>query len=105
MVRWQGNLLWDNRSPTFVTSDLTFTIELSDAIFNELEGHRDAGPIIDAGEEGHAVVRATITQIASSAPPAAVPDTESTVALLGLGFVALAFARRLVPAAKCHPIN
>jgi hypothetical protein len=30
---------------------------LSDAIFNELEGHRDAGPIIDAGEEGHAVVR------------------------------------------------
>jgi hypothetical protein len=38
MVRWQGNLLWDNPSPTFVTSDRTFTIDLSDAIFNEPEG-------------------------------------------------------------------
>jgi hypothetical protein len=38
MVRWQGNLLWDNPSPTFVTNDRTSTIDLSDAIFNELEG-------------------------------------------------------------------
>jgi VPDSG-CTERM motif len=91
--------------PNFLTSDRTFTIELSDAIFNELEGHRDAGPIIDAGEEGHAVVRATITQTASSAPPS-VPDTGSTAMLLGLGLFAVAFARsRLVPTANSPSIN
>jgi VPDSG-CTERM motif len=105
-VRFQGNLLWDNPPPTFVASDRTFTIDLSDATFNAIEDFREAGPLIDAGEEGAAVVRATITQTASSAPPAAVPDTGSTVVLLGLGFLALAFARsRLLPTAKCHSIN
>jgi hypothetical protein len=37
-VRWQGNLLWDDPAPTFVASDRTFTIDLSNAFFNELEG-------------------------------------------------------------------
>jgi hypothetical protein len=69
-------------APTFVASDRTFTIDLSDAIFNQIEGQRLTGPLIDAGEEGAAVVRATITQTASSAPPTPVPDTGSTAALL-----------------------
>jgi hypothetical protein len=75
-------------APTFVASDRTFTIDLSDAIFNQIEGQRLTGPLIDAGEEGAAVVRATITQTASSAPPTPVPDTGSTAALLGLGLLA-----------------
>ena len=105
-VRFQGNLLWDNPPPTFVASDRSFIIELSDAVFNEIEDHPLAGPLIDAGEEGAAVVRATITQTASSAPPAAVPDTGSTAALLGLGLLALAFARRrLLLTAKCPTLN
>ena len=44
-------------APTFVASDRTFTIDLSDAIFNQIEGQRLAGPLIDAGEEGAAVVQ------------------------------------------------
>ena len=104
-ARFQGNLLWDNPPPTFVASDRTFSIDLSDATFNAIEDFHDAGPLIDAGEEGAAVVRATIKQTASSAPPT-VPDTGSTAMLLGLGLLALAFARsRLLPTAKCHSIN
>ena len=85
-------------APTFVASDRTFTIDLSDAIFNQIEGQCLAGPLIDAGEEGAAVVTATITQTASSAPPTPVPDTGSTAALLGLGLLAMALrAKRLLP--------
>jgi VPDSG-CTERM motif len=99
-VRFQGNLLWDNPPPTFVASDRTFTIDLSDAIFNAIEDFREAGPLIDAGEEGAAVVRATITQTASSVP--SVPDSGSTAILLGLGLLAMACARkRLLPTVKC----
>jgi hypothetical protein len=91
LVRWQGNLLWDNPPPTFVGSDRTFTIDLSDAIFNELEGQRLAGPLIDEGEEGGAVVRATIRQVSSTA---AVPDAGSTAVLLGMALLVLGFASR-----------
>jgi hypothetical protein len=99
-VRGQGNLLWDNPPPTFCRERPNVTIDLSDATFNEIEGHREAGPLIDAGEEGAAVVRATITQTASSAPPAAVPDAGSTAVLLGMALLVLLFASR-----KLSPSN
>ena len=64
------------------------------------------GPLIDAGEEGAAVVTATITQTASSAPPTPVPDTGSTAALLGLGLLAMACARKgCCLRVKCPSIN
>jgi len=93
-------------APTFVASDRPFTIDLSDAIFNQIEGQRLTGPLIDAGEEGAAVVRATITQTASSAPPTPVPDTGSTAALLGLGPLAMACTRKVCCLrVKCPSIN
>jgi VPDSG-CTERM motif len=39
-------------------------------------------------------VTARVTQTASTAPPSSVPDAGSTAVLLGLGFLALAFAAR-----------
>ena len=92
-------------APTFVASDRPFTIDLSDAIFNQIEGQRLTGPPIDAGEEGAAVVRATITQTASSTPPTPVPDTGSTAALLGLGLLAMALARKSLPPTGQVPLH
>jgi VPDSG-CTERM motif len=103
-TRWQGNAVWNNPAPSFVATDRTFIVDLSDVTFNATVGDIREGPVINGGEEGAAVVRATITQTASSVP--SVPDTGSTALLLGLGFVVVAFARRsLVPAARGPSID
>jgi protein with PEP-CTERM/exosortase system signal len=103
-ARWQGNAVWDNPAPSFVAPDRTFIVDLSNVTFNATVGDTRGGPVVNGGEEGAAVVRATITQTASSVP--SVPDTGSTAALLGLGLLAMACARkRLPPTVKCPSIN
>jgi hypothetical protein len=102
--RWQGYAVWDDPAPSFVVPDRTFIVDLSNVTFNATVGDTRGGPVVNGGEEGAGVVRATITQTASSVP--SVPDTGSTAALLGLGLLAMACARkRLLPTVKCPSIN
>jgi hypothetical protein len=102
--RWQGYAVWDDPAPSFVATDRTFIVDLSNVTFNATVGDVRGGPVVNGGEEGAGVVRATITQTASSVP--SVPDTGSTAALLGLGLLAMACAReRLQPTVKCPSGN
>lgn len=85
-----GVLLW-NSPQTFILSDRTFQLELSNAVFNlGLFG-------LTSGEKCGAEVYATVTQLSSSAATASevsVPDGGGTVLLLGLALTSLGFLSR-----------
>ncbi len=80
-----GVLLW-NSPKTFILSDRTFNLELSNSVFNTgLFGLTD-------GEKYGATIYATVTQLSSSG--VSVPDGGSTVLLLGMAFTGLGLLSR-----------
>jgi hypothetical protein len=85
-----GQVIWDDPAPTFTAGDRKFTIDLSNETFNlGLFG-------LSGGQHFGASVDATVTQVSSYAPSptTAVPDSGSTVLLLGLGLLAFEAYRR-----------
>jgi hypothetical protein len=80
-----GKIEW-NGPATFTAGGRTFSIALSNEVFNKgLFG-------LDKGVNHGAYVEATVKQISSSR--VSVPDNGSTAMLLGLAFLSFAFIRR-----------
>ena len=80
-----GKIEW-NGLATFTAGGRTFSIALSNEVFNE-------GWLgLKEGEKNGGYVKATVTQISSS--KVAVPDNGNTAMLLGLAFLSFAFIRR-----------